>query len=85
MGSVLLSTIPVSLDQAEMGDRSAQQVTDRMDGLIKKIYKIQGPCMHGEKPADVMLVRPNSSHKFEMLPDRSSETLGASTPVVASP
>lgn len=36
--------------------RSAQQVTDRLDALIQKIYEIQGPYMHGEKPADVILV-----------------------------
>lgn len=42
--------------RAEIGNRSAQQVTDRLDGLIKKIYDIQGPYMHGEKPADVVLV-----------------------------
>ncbi len=56
-GSVLLLAMPVSSNQAEMGDRSAQQVTERLDGLIKKIYTIQGPCMHGEKAADVILVR----------------------------
>ena len=36
--------------------RSAQQVTDRLDALIKKIYEIQSPYMHGEGPADVLLV-----------------------------
>ncbi|KAK7731013.1 hypothetical protein SLS53_008884 [Cytospora paraplurivora] len=38
------------------GGESAQQVTDRLDGLIQKIYDIQRPCMHGEAPADVVLV-----------------------------
>ncbi len=36
--------------------RSAQQVTDRLDGLIRKIYDIHRPNMHGESPADVVLV-----------------------------
>jgi hypothetical protein len=73
-----------------MGHRSAQQVTNRLDGLIKKIYEIQGPCMHGEKPADVILVRlryccsPSiCGHNLDMSSDRSSDTLGASTRVVA--
>ncbi|GAB1311843.1 hypothetical protein MFIFM68171_02053 [Madurella fahalii] len=44
-------------DGCEGGDRrSAQQVTDRLDGLIQKIYEIQRPNMHGEAPADVVLV-----------------------------
>ena len=43
------------------GGESAQQVTDRLDELIQRIYAIQGPCMHGEKPADVVLV----SYRFE--------------------
>lgn len=38
------------------GGESAQQVTDRLDNLIQKIYKLQEPYMHGEKPADVVLV-----------------------------
>jgi len=73
-----------------MGHRSAQQVTNRLDGLIKKIYEIQGPCMHGEKPADVMLVRLRHCCSpsicgldFDMLSDRSSDILGASTRVIA--
>lgn len=36
--------------------RSAQQVTDRLDGLIQKIREIQRPYMYGEKPADVVVV-----------------------------
>ena len=43
-------------DGCEDGE-TAQQVTDRLDQLIQEIYKIQGPCMHGEKSADVVLVR----------------------------
>ena len=42
-------------DGCEDGE-SSQQVTDRLDGLIKKIHEIQGPYMHGEKPADIILV-----------------------------
>lgn len=42
-------------DGCEDGE-SSQQVTDRLDGLIKKIHDIQSPYMHGEKPADVVLV-----------------------------
>lgn len=36
--------------------RSAEQVADRLDALIEKIHEVQGPYMHGEKPADVVLV-----------------------------
>lgn len=36
--------------------RSPEQVTERLDSLIRKIHEIQGPCMHGERPADVLLV-----------------------------
>ncbi|KAF2138270.1 uncharacterized protein K452DRAFT_234340 [Aplosporella prunicola CBS 121167] len=42
-------------DGCEDGE-SAQQVTDRLDALIKQIREIQAPNMHGEKPADVVLV-----------------------------
>lgn len=38
-------------------DRSAEQVTGRLDGLVQKIHAIQGPNMHGESPADVVLGR----------------------------
>jgi len=41
---------------ADTGSRSAQQVTDRLDGLIQKIYDIQRPNLNGEEPADVVLV-----------------------------
>lgn len=47
----------MSLSINYLGDRTAQQVMDRLDGLIRKIHDIQGPCMHGEKPVDVLLVR----------------------------
>ena len=40
--------------------RSAQQVTKRLDCLIAQIRGIQAPYMNGEKPADVVLVRPTS-------------------------
>lgn len=36
--------------------RSAQQVAERLDRLIAQIREIQAPYMHGEKPADVVLV-----------------------------
>ena len=49
-------------DGCEDGE-TAQQVTDRLDRLIQEIYKIQGPCMHGEKSADVVLVCSKSSHR----------------------
>lgn len=39
-------------------NRTPQQVTTRLDALIQKIHKIQAPYMHGEKPVDIMLVRP---------------------------
>ena len=40
-----------------MVDRTAQQVTARLDALIGKIHEIQGPYMHGEKAVDIVLVR----------------------------
>ncbi len=40
----------------DLGSRTPQQVSDRLDELITKIHKLQSPYMHGEKPADVMLV-----------------------------
>ena len=49
--------------------RSAEQVTDRLDGLIRKIYEIQCPCMYGENPADVVLV---SDFRLRPLPINSS-------------
>ncbi|MCJ1343303.1 hypothetical protein MMC31_001496 [Peltigera leucophlebia] len=33
-----------------------RHVTNRLDHLIEKIYEIQRPYMHGERPADVVLV-----------------------------
>lgn len=36
--------------------RSPEQVSQRMDELIKKIREIQRPCMNGQKPADVVVV-----------------------------
>ncbi|ATY60097.1 Phosphoglycerate mutase [Cordyceps militaris] len=38
------------------GGETAQQVTARLDALIQKIYDIQRDNMHGEHPADVVLV-----------------------------
>lgn len=48
----------VSASQQVTNDngRSAQQVSNRLDSLIQKIYEVQRPFMHGEKPADVVLV-----------------------------
>lgn len=37
--------------------RTADEVTNRLDTLIKKIHEIQGPYMYGEKPVDVVVVR----------------------------
>ncbi|KAJ5294202.1 hypothetical protein PENANT_c028G02522 [Penicillium antarcticum] len=42
-------------DGCENGE-SAQQVTDRLDDLIREIRSIQKGNMHGENPADVLLV-----------------------------
>jgi len=36
--------------------RTAEQVTERLDSLIREIREIQGPNMHGEKHADVVVV-----------------------------
>ena len=36
--------------------RSAEQVSERLDMLISKIRDLQSPYMHGEKPANVVLV-----------------------------
>ena len=41
-----------------MNNRSADQVTERLDRLIAQIREIQAPYMHGEKPADVVVVYP---------------------------
>ncbi|GAP91996.1 putative histidine phosphatase clade-1 [Rosellinia necatrix] len=38
------------------GGESPQDVTDRLDHLITEINDIHRPCMHGEAPADVVLV-----------------------------
>lgn len=44
-------------DGCEGGDsRSPQQLADRLDELIRSIRTLQAPCMHGEKPTDVVLV-----------------------------
>ncbi len=37
-------------------DRSAQQVTERLDKLVAQIIDIQQPYLNGEKPVDVILV-----------------------------
>lgn len=70
--------MPASFIPAQSGNRSPQQVTDRLDGLIQKIYEIQDPCMLGEKSADVILVRPHRwyislifMHNLDILHDRS--------------
>lgn len=41
-----------------MINRSADQVTERLDGLIAQIREIQAPYMNGEKPVDVVVVYP---------------------------
>ncbi|KAH8591855.1 putative phosphoglycerate mutase [Bisporella sp. PMI_857] len=38
------------------GGESRHQITERLDRLISQIKEIQQPYMHGEKPADVLLV-----------------------------
>jgi broad specificity phosphatase PhoE len=43
------------LDGCEDGE-SAAEVSDRLDRIIAKIKKIQGPYMHGEKGVDVVLI-----------------------------
>ncbi|MCJ1379041.1 hypothetical protein MMC17_002140 [Xylographa soralifera] len=42
------------------GGESMQQVTDRLDRLISQIKEIQKPYMLGEKPGNIILVRPSS-------------------------
>lgn len=36
--------------------RNPGQVTDRLDSLIEKIKDLQRDSMHGEKPADVIVI-----------------------------
>jgi len=43
------------LDGCEGGE-SAAEVSDRLDRLIERIKRMQGPYMHGEKGVDVVLV-----------------------------
>ncbi|TVY57003.1 Sedoheptulose 1,7-bisphosphatase [Lachnellula cervina] len=43
------------VDGCEEGE-SADEVSNRLDGIIAKIRKIQGPYMHGEKGVDVVLI-----------------------------
>jgi len=38
------------------GGETAAEVSARLDGVIAKIKKIQGPYMHGEKAVDVVLI-----------------------------
>lgn len=42
-------------DGCEDGESPAH-VTQRLDDLIREIRLLHGPCMHGEKPVDVVLV-----------------------------
>ncbi|KAG9234392.1 histidine phosphatase superfamily [Amylocarpus encephaloides] len=42
-------------DGCENGE-SPGEVTARLDSIIAKIREIQGPCMHGEKGVDVVLI-----------------------------
>ena len=37
-------------------NRVKEQVTERLDKVITAIREIQGPCMQGEKVADVLVV-----------------------------
>jgi len=43
------------VDGCEEGE-SADEVSNRLDSIIAKIREIQGPYMHGEKGADVVLI-----------------------------
>ncbi|CZS96002.1 related to phosphoglycerate mutase [Rhynchosporium agropyri] len=43
------------VDGCEEGETTAE-VSERLDRVIKKIRKMQGPYMHGEKPVDVVLI-----------------------------
>jgi hypothetical protein len=65
---------------ADVDDRSPQQVTERLDRLIKKIRDIQRPCMNGERPADVVVVRLFSLPSF---PHRPLSPLSTNTKKVA--
>ncbi|KAF4551057.1 Histidine phosphatase-like protein 4 [Elsinoe fawcettii] len=38
------------------GGESAEEATDRLDGLVRKIQDIQRPYMHGGKPVDIVVV-----------------------------
>lgn len=42
-------------DGCEDGE-SADEVKERLDGVIAKIREMQGPYMHGEKGVDVVLI-----------------------------
>lgn len=44
------------LDLADIFYRSPQEVTDRIDDLIREIRAFQKDGMRGEKPSDVVLV-----------------------------
>jgi hypothetical protein len=37
-------------------DRVKEQVKERLDKVITAIKEMQGPCMRGEKAADVLVV-----------------------------
>lgn len=38
------------------GGESPDELAKRLDDLIAEIRKIQSPCMHGEKPVDVVII-----------------------------
>lgn len=42
-------------DGCEEGESPAE-IAKRLDDLIAEIRKIQSPCMHGEKPVDVVII-----------------------------
>lgn len=46
----------ISRGRAEHFARTPEEVTARLDNLIKEIHAIQGPYMHGEKDSNVILV-----------------------------
>lgn len=48
--------------------RSTQEISDRLDGLIKKIHAIQQPHLHDAAKADVLLVSEPPSPNLSISP-----------------
>ncbi len=55
-----MSVIPSSelccLSDADFPSRTTEHMTARLDSLIEDIHAIQAPNLHGEVPADILLV-----------------------------